>query len=74
MTVDVMNLTNLINQEWGKTYFVSNAFNSTSSVGLTRTNSGLADPRFTFKAPNTPYTIDRIGSSWQVQVGLRVTM
>lgn len=74
LTADIMNLTNLINQEWGKTYFVSNAFNSTSSIGLTRTNSGQNDPRFTFKAPKTPYTIDRIGSSWQVQVGLRVNM
>jgi hypothetical protein len=73
LSLDVMNLTNLLNKDWGKTYFVSNSFNSTASIGLTRTNSGLADPRFTFKRPTqTPYTVDRMASSWQVQVGLRV--
>lgn len=72
-TADIMNLTNLLNTNWGETYFISNSFNSTAAVGLTRTNSGLADPRFTFKKPGTkPYTVDRVASSWQIQIGLRV--
>ena len=72
VSADVFNLTNLINQDWGKIYFISSAFNSTASVGLTRTNSGLADPRFTFKKPTqSPYTVDRTNSSWQIQLGVR---
>ena len=72
LTADIFNLTNLINNEWGKMYFISSAFNSTSSVGLTRTNSGLNDPLFTFSKPKqTPYSIDGIGSKWNIQLGLR---
>lgn len=74
VTIDATNLTNLVNHNWGRTYFVSNSFNSTSPIGLARTNSGLNEPRFTFKTPKEPYTVDRTASSWQVQVGLRVTM
>ena len=72
LTVDIFNLTNLINNNFGKMYFISNAFNSTSSIGLTRTNSGLTDPLFTFKKPTTdPYSIDAINSKWQGQLGIR---
>ena len=53
-------------------YFISNTFNSTSSVGLTRTNSGLTDPLFTYKTPTQkPYSVDPINSKWQIQLGMR---
>ena len=72
LTADIFNLTNLINSTWGKMYFVSNAFNSTSSVGLTRTNSGLNDPLFSFTKPTQkPYSVDGIGSKWNIQIGIR---
>jgi hypothetical protein len=72
LTADIFNLTNLINEDWGKMYFVSNSFNSTASVGLTRTNSGLTDPLFTFSKPTqTPYSVDGIGSKWNIQLGIR---
>lgn len=72
LTADIFNLTNLINSDWGKMYFISNTFNSTASVGLTRTNSGLTDPLFTFTKPTqTPYSVDRINSKWQIQLGFR---
>jgi hypothetical protein len=72
LTADIFNLTNLINNNFGKMYFISNAFNSTSSIGLTRTNSGLTDPLFTFKRPTVkPYSIDAINSKWQGQLGIR---
>ena len=72
LTADIFNLTNLINEEWGKIYFVSNSFNSTASVGLTRTNSGLSDPLFTFSKPTQkPYSVDAIGSKWNIQLGIR---
>jgi len=34
-TYDIVNLTNLLNKNWGQYYFSANTFNSTSSVGLT---------------------------------------
>ncbi len=78
LTADIFNLTNLLYRNWGKQYFVSNTFNSTSSVGLSKTTGGfsssgvLTDALFSFTKPTQqPYTIDPINSKWQIQVGLR---
>ena len=78
LTADIFNLTNLINKEWGNMYFISNTFNSTSSVGLTKTAgafssaSVLTDALFSFSKPTQkPYSIDAINSKWQIQLGVR---
>ena len=74
LSLDIMNATNLINADWGRIYFSPNTFNSTASLGLTRINSGTAsDPTFKFARPTEPYTIDQMGSRWQMQVGARYT-
>eukprot|EP01133_Synstelium_polycarpum_P016508 gene16508-19623_t len=76
LTVDVMNITNLISRNWGLQYFSPNTFNSTSSVGLTQNlfppqqNAGNY-PVFTFNNPGKPYSIDYFGSRAQMQLGLR---
>jgi hypothetical protein len=68
LTADIFNLTNLLNSEWGQTYFISNSFNSTSSVGLTK----VSGETFSFTKPTQkPYTVDQISSKWQVQLGVR---
>lgn len=68
LTADIFNLTNLINKNWGKTYFISNTFNSTTSVGLAKGTGEV----FTFKTPTqSPYTTDPINSNYQIQLGLR---
>jgi hypothetical protein len=72
ITLDVINFTNLLNAEWGRAYFVPNTFNSTSSIGLSRANSGTAaDPTYRFVTPVTPYSIDQLSSRYQAQIGLR---
>lgn len=77
-TADVVNLTNLINKNWGIQYFSPNTFNSTSSVGLTPVlfppaqNAGNY-PAYEFTAPGKPYSIDYYGSRTQVQLGARYT-
>eukprot|EP01133_Synstelium_polycarpum_P002870 gene2870-3296_t len=77
-TADVINLTNLLNKEWGVQYFSPNTFNSTSSVGLTpslfppQQNAGNY-PSFTFNNPGKPYSIDYFNSRTQLQFGLRYT-
>lgn len=78
LTADIMNLTNLINKNWGIQYFSPNTFNSTSSVGLTPVlfppsqNAG-GYPLYEFNTPGKPYSVDYYGSRSQVQFGLRYT-
>ncbi len=74
-TIDVINLTNLLNSQWGRVYFSPNTFNSTASVGLTpafpaKQNPGPY-PVYTFDNPGKPYSIDFFHSRAQVQMGLR---
>ncbi|HEX7412993.1 MAG TPA: TonB-dependent receptor, partial [Bacteroidia bacterium] len=73
ITFDIINLTNLINPSWGWQYFVPNTLNSSASIGLTplgTTTNG--NPNFNFSAPTTsPYSVDKIASRWQGQIGVR---
>ncbi|RQO74357.1 TonB-dependent receptor [Pedobacter sp. KBW06] len=78
LTADVLNLTNLMNKEWGVQYFSPNNFNSTSSVGLSPSlfppQQNLGNyPSFTFNNPGKPYSIDYFNSRVQLQFGLRYT-
>jgi len=73
-SLDIINATNLLNKDWGRIYFSPNTFNSTASLGLSRVNSGTAaDPTYKFAVPTTPYSIDQLGSRWQMQAGARYT-
>ncbi|MGF6928293.1 hypothetical protein QFZ48_003793 [Chitinophaga sp. W2I13] len=74
-TADVVNLTHLINSNWGTVYFSPNTFNSTASTGLTPVfpagqNPG-GYPVYTFENPGKPYSVDFLNSRAQVQLGLR---
>lgn len=75
LSIDVINLTNLINSSWGHVYFSPNTFNSTASVGLTpafpaRQNPGPY-PVYTYDNPGTPYSVDFFNSRAQLQLGIR---
>lgn len=73
LTYDIINLTNLLNKDWGIQYFSPNTFNSTASVGLTRTAAGTPStyPTYTWSNPGVPYSRDFFGSRHQMQLGLR---
>ncbi|WP_184550623.1 TonB-dependent receptor [Mucilaginibacter sp. FT3.2] len=76
-TYDIVNLTNLLNKNWGQYYFSANTYNSTSSVGLTPKTTpsfGAASstyPKYTFQDPGVPYSVDLFASRWQMQFGVR---
>ncbi len=73
-TYDIINLTNLLNKNWGIQYFSPNTFNSTSSVGLKLATAGTAttNPIYTFSQGDvTSYSKDFFASRWQMQFGLR---
>jgi hypothetical protein len=73
LTYDIVNLTNLLNKNWGIQYFSPNTFNSMASVGLTTATAGspTAYPVYTWTNPGTPYSKDFFGSRHQMQLGLR---
>ncbi|CAL1521443.1 carboxypeptidase regulatory-like domain-containing protein [Chitinophaga sp. MM2321] len=72
LTYDIVNLTNLLNKEWGIQYFSPNTFNSTASVGLNPTGKVVNNyPTYTFANPGTPYSKDFFASRHQMQLGLR---
>ncbi|MDL1913268.1 MAG: TonB-dependent receptor [Bergeyella sp.] len=76
VSFSIINITNLINKNWGKIYYVPNTFNSTAGVGLTRVGSvsfgeAAGDPTYNFKKPVRPYTIDQFASRFRAQIGLR---
>jgi len=73
-TYDIINLTNLLNKDWGVQYFSPNTFNSMASVGIKVATAGTptAYPVYTFDNANTSsYSKDFFGSRYQMQLGLR---
>ena len=74
-TFDIVNLTNLLNTNWGKSYFSPNTFNSMSSVGLKVTAPATvgAYPTYSWSYPGRPYSVDLFSSRYQMQAGLRYT-
>ena len=76
ISFSMANVGNLINKDWGRSYFVPNTYNSTANIGLTKSGNlgGVAtgDPIYTFQKPgSTPYTVDQLASRFQGQFGVR---
>ncbi|WP_264521590.1 TonB-dependent receptor [Flavobacterium sp. N1994] len=73
-SISIINVGNLINKDWGRSYFVPNTFNSTASIGLTKTGnlSANGDPIYSFSKPTSaPYVVDQFASRFQAQFGVR---
>jgi hypothetical protein len=74
LTWDIINLTNMINKTWGYSYFVPDTQNSSAFFGLTPTGTKGANgnPNYTYVTPTTtPWSIDKLASRWQMQIGVR---
>jgi hypothetical protein len=72
LSLDLINLGNLINSDWGKQYFVANTLNSSYQVvTVASVTNDVATFRFNDPKGQTPYQIDPIASKWQGQLGLR---
>ncbi|OCX54594.1 TonB-dependent receptor [Mucilaginibacter sp. PPCGB 2223] len=77
ITYDIINLTNLLNKDWGHYYFSSNTFNSTASIGLAPkvtpafANIPTTYPTYTWTDPGVPYQVDLLTSRYQMQLGVR---
>ncbi|MEN8156317.1 MAG: TonB-dependent receptor [Bacteroidota bacterium] len=75
ITFDLFNLGNLINNKWGRRYYVSNnSFTLLGFEGFVDDANGDYTPTFSFDDPGDVWDIDDIGvqsSRWQAQIGLR---
>ena len=72
-TLDIVNLLNLFNRDWGKSYYVSNQ-NDTPWT-LQGSNYGV-DPatgkmRIQWTGRPNRFALSQLGSRWQIQAGLR---
>jgi hypothetical protein len=75
LTLDLFNVGNMINKNWGRRYYtVNNAFTLIDFVGYRDAANGDYTPTFGFNEPDNVWSIDDIGvnsSRWQAQIGLR---
>ncbi|MEO5891798.1 MAG: carboxypeptidase regulatory-like domain-containing protein [Ferruginibacter sp.] len=70
-TFDVFNLTNLLNNDWGRQYFVTNQAYSVLST-INRTSGAFAGKGYNFNSTQVPWTMN-FTSRWQGQIGIRYT-
>ncbi|MFZ1455020.1 MAG: hypothetical protein WAT46_03195, partial [Saprospiraceae bacterium] len=67
LTVDIFNFFNLLNNEWGRQYFVNNQ-------ALTLVNIESSRKGFTYRNTNpVGWNVSDFSSRWQMQVGVRYT-
>jgi outer membrane receptor for ferrienterochelin and colicin len=75
LTYDIFNFTNMLNRDWGKTYFLSNDQSVILEMaGYTSASNLTPTYKFTPLASGTPYTLsDGVFNSarWSSQVGIR---
>ncbi|MBQ5710597.1 MAG: carboxypeptidase regulatory-like domain-containing protein [Alistipes sp.] len=70
LSLDVLNLTNLINRSWGLVYRTSNWTLSPVTVTELREVEGGYRPVYKFNG--AAYTLDNIASRWHMQIGIKI--
>lgn len=70
LSLDIFNIGNLVNKNWGRQYFVGN---QALTVVNYVSNANVANAGFTFRAPanNLGYQVSGFGSAWSGQFGIR---
>jgi hypothetical protein len=75
VTFDIFNLTNLLNKDWGRRYYVSGYYNNYPLIKFEGFQEDGTTPNFTFTKPKGDvWSIDDSGqfsSRWQGQIGIR---
>jgi len=69
ITLDIVNLMNLFNKDWGKSYYVSNQNDTPWTFKGYDTATGKEKIYFTERTSR--YSLSSLGSRWQAQLGLR---
>jgi len=73
ISLDILNVLNLINQKWG--YDVSGGFNTINIVSYSGIDKATGKPVYSFtpRANNLAWTNDNLTSRWTMQLGARYT-
>lgn len=72
ITLDILNVGNMLKRDWGASRFVSNqAYNMLSSTGTTLVEGRRLYLPFAPRSTDDVYTIDNLASRYQIQLGLR---
>jgi hypothetical protein len=75
LSVDVINVANLVNKNWGTVYSVPGAFNYYYLVQFEGYEADKTTPKFTFRGDgstgNDRFNINNAASRWQMRVGVR---
>lgn len=72
-TLDIINLLNMFNKDWGKSYYVSNQNDipwtlQGSNYGV---DAATGKMRIQWSARASRYSLSQLGSRWQIQAGVR---
>ena len=71
-SLDIFNVLNLVNKNWGNLVFVPNVVNSSVSV---LKFEGVEDniPQYSFNLPagQKPWSVDTFNSRWRIQLGVK---
>lgn len=69
LSLDVINVGNLLNKSWGRQYFVNNNASTLINYNYNAATGG----GYTFRAPadNKAYQVSQFDSRWQAQIGIR---
>jgi hypothetical protein len=69
LSLDVVNVGNLLKKAWGRQYFVTNNASTLVTYNYDATTGG----GYTFRAPtdNLAYQVSQFDSRWQAQIGIR---
>jgi hypothetical protein len=81
LSVDIMNVGNLLNKDWGRQYFASNQqfslidFKGLENLGTSSAVNYSSKPTFTYTGSSLvngkPYSVSDFSSRWRAQIGLR---
>ncbi|MFP2996336.1 carboxypeptidase regulatory-like domain-containing protein [Spongiivirga sp. MCCC 1A20706] len=72
VSLDMLNVLNFVNRDWGRLVFVPNVVNSSFSL-LRFVDIQNGTPRYTFNIPEgtTPWVTDAQNSRWRAQLGVK---
>ncbi|HWV69372.1 TonB-dependent receptor [Chitinophaga sp.] len=77
ITFDILNVGNLLNKDWGKTYFISNNVSTPITYSSYNATTGVSTFQFDQRrlingiGESTPYYINNFTARWRGQLGLR---